>query len=292
MGGSDFMQFIKTIQISDIIDILIVATIIYTIIKHFRKTRAAQLLKGIGVILAITYLAEWLNLNVISFILETVMQVGFIVLAVIFQPELRRALEHMGRSKFGKWFSVEKVERTETYQAAAEAAAHMSKSKTGALIVFERETILDDLLTGGTPIGASVSSELLENIFVPNTPLHDGAVIIRDDKIYKASCVLPLSANKDLSNELGTRHRAALGISEQSDCISLAVSEETGKISVMQGGDMIRNLSPEALYKLLEKVLAPKDDLGTNMKKNFDSLKLQTINKFKGSKKKDETEEQ
>ena len=292
MGGSDFIQFIKTIQISDIIDILIVATIIYTIIKHFRKTRAAQLLKGIGVILAITYLAEWLNLNVISFILETVMQVGFIVLAVIFQPELRRALEHMGRSKFGKWFTVEKVERTETYQAAAEAAARMSKSKTGALIVFERETILDDLLTGGTPIDARVSSELLENIFVPNTPLHDGAVIIRDDKIYKASCVLPLSANKDLSNELGTRHRAALGISEQSDCISLAVSEETGKISVMQGGDMIRNLSPEALYKLLEKVLAPKDYFGTTMKKNFDSLKIQTLKKFKNTKKKDETEEQ
>ncbi len=292
MGGSDFIQFIKTIQISDIIDILIVAVIIYTIIKHFRKTRAAQLLKGIGVILAITYLAEWLNLNVISFILETVMQVGFIVLAIIFQPELRRALEHMGRSKFGKWFSVEKNENADTYESVAEAAGHMSKSRTGALIVFERETILDDLLTGGTPIGASVSSELLENIFVPNTPLHDGAVIIRDDKIYKASCVLPLSANKDLSNELGTRHRAALGISEQSDCISLVVSEETGKISVMQGGDMIRNLSPESLYKLLSKVLSPKDDLSTNMKKNFDSLKSHAINKFKSSKKKDEGEEQ
>lgn len=284
--GESFLQFIKTIQISDIIDILIVAVIIYNIIKHFRKTRAAQLIKGIGVILAVTYLAELLNLNVISFILDTVMQVGLVVLAVIFQPELRHALEHMGRRKFGQWFTAEKEDNDNTARRVSESADRLSKTKTGALIVFERETILDDLLTGGTQIGAKVTSELLENIFVPNTPLHDGAVIIRDDKIYKASCVLPLSSNKDLSNELGTRHRAALGISEQSDCISLVVSEETGKISVMQGGDMIRNLSAESLCKLLTKLLSPKDDISTNVKKNFDSFTNTTIEKVKSGFKK------
>lgn len=282
------IPFLRTIQLSDIIDILIVAIIIYNIIKHFRKTRAAQLLKGIAIILVITYLAEWLNLNVISFILENAMQVGFIALIIIFQPELRRGLEHMGRSKFGKWFSVEKEDITDVAGEVCKAAENMSKSQTGALIVFERETILNDLLTGGTFIGAKVTSELLENIFVPNTPLHDGAVIIRSDNIYKAACVLPLSSNKDLSNELGTRHRAGLGISEQSDCISLVVSEETGKISVMQNGNMMRNLSINALYKYITKVLTPKEDVGSNVKKNLDNLKLQKRSKKKKEAKQDE----
>lgn len=282
----DFIQntvipFFKTVQISDVVDILIVAVVIYYIIKHFRKTRAAQLLKGIAIIFIITYLAEWLHLNMISFILETTMQVGFIALIIIFQPELRRGLEHMGRSKFGKWFSTEKREEADIAGEVCKAAKSLSESRTGALIVFERDVILDDLLTGGTYIGANVTSELLENIFVPNTPLHDGAVLIREDKIHKASCVLPLSSNKDLSNELGTRHRAGLGISEQSDCITLVVSEETGKISVMQNGDMIRNLSEVTLYKLLTKVLAPKDDMSTNVKKNFDYLKAHTWEKKK-----------
>ena len=283
--------FIKTIQLSDIVDVLIVAVAIYYIIKHFRNTRAAQLLKGIAIILGITYISEWMHLNVISFILEHTMQVGFIALIIIFQPELRRGLEHMGRSKFGKWFSVTREDGTNVVDEVCKAAEQLSKSRTGALIVFERETLLDELLTGGTPIGAAVSEELLENIFVPNTPLHDGAVLIRDNKIEKASCVLPLSSNKDLSNELGTRHRAALGISEQSDCVSLVVSEETGKISVMQNGSMLRNLSIASLYQLLNKVLAPKDDMSSNVKKNLDSLKLSKLMKKK-SDKEEETQEQ
>ncbi len=283
--------FLKTVQLSDIVDILIVAIIIYNIIKHFRKTRAAQLLKGIAIILGLTYISEWLHLNVISFILENTMQVGFIALIIIFQPELRRGLEHMGRSKFGKWFTVEKEDVTDVAGEVCKAAENLAESHTGALIVFERETILDDLLTGGTLIGAKITSELLENIFVPNTPLHDGAVIIRDDKIFKASCVLPLSGNKDLSNELGTRHRAALGISEQADCVCLVVSEETGKISVMQNGSMMRNLSVNSLYKLLKKVLAPKEDVGTNVKKNIDYFKSQKRSRRKKDKKTEEQEE-
>lgn len=267
--------FFRTVQLTDIIDILIVAVIIYNIIKHFRNTRAAQLLKGIAIIFGLTYISEWLQLNMISFILENTMQVGFIALIIIFQPELRRGLEHMGRSKFGKWFSVEKGEEKDIVGEVCKAAENLSKTNTGALVVFECESILDDFLTGGTLIDASVTEELLENIFVPNTPLHDGAVVIRDKKIYKASCVLPLSGNKDLSNELGTRHRAALGITEQTDCVCLVVSEETGKISVMQNGNMMRNLSIESLYRLLNKILLPKDDMSTSVKKNLEHLKLQ-----------------
>ncbi len=277
----DFIQnslfpFLRTIRITDVIDILIVAVVIYYIIKHFRKTRAAQLIKGIATIFVVTYLAEWLHLNVISYVLGNVIQIGFIALVIIFQPELRRALEHVGRSKFGTWFIEEKSDHQDLVAEVVRAAESMSKTNTGALIVFEKDVSLDDLLTGGTPINADVTSELLENIFVHNTPLHDGAVIIRNRKIYKAACVLPLSANRDLSKECGTRHRAALGISEQSDCVSLVVSEETGKISVMNKGNMIRNLSISSLSELLSKALEPNDDVPENVKKNIDILKHYT----------------
>lgn len=283
------IPFIRTIQISDIVDIAIVAVAVYYLIKHFRNTRAAQLLKGIAIILVITFMAEWLRLNVISFILESTMQVGLIALIIIFQPELRRGLEHMGRSKFGKWFSVEKDEKTDIVPEICQAAKNLSASRTGALIVFERGTVLDDFLTGGTVIGATVTAELLENIFVPNTPLHDGAVLIRDGKIHQASCVLPLSSNEDLSNELGTRHRAALGISEQSDCVSLVVSEETGKISVMKNGDMIRNLSENSLYKLLTALLLPKEE-PNGVKKNLEFFKAHTIDKKRKQDEDDDTQ--
>ena len=281
----DFWQnsvfpFLRTIRITDVIDILIVAVVIYYLMKHFRKTRAAQLFKGITIILIVTYLAEWLHLNVISFVLGNVIQIGFIALVIIFQPELRRALEHVGRSKFGRWFTDEKSDHQDLVPEVCRACENMSKTNTGALIVFEKDVALDDLLTGGTFINADITSELLENIFVHNTPLHDGAVIIRENKIYKAACVLPLSANRDLSKECGTRHRAALGISEQSDCVSLVVSEETGKISVMHKGNMMRNLSAQSLSEFLMKTLERKDEVSENVKKNIDILKAQT-EKFK-----------
>ncbi len=273
---NEVLPFLRTVRVTDIIDILIVAIVIYYIIKHFRKTRAAQLIKGIAIIFVVTYLAEWLHLNVISYVLGNVIQIGFIALVIIFQPELRRALEHVGRSKFGLWFNEEKKDHQDLVVEVARAAESMSKTNTGALIVFEKDVSLDDLLTGGTPINADVTSELLENIFVHNTPLHDGAVIIRNGKIYKAACVLPLSSNRDLSKECGTRHRAALGISEQSDCVSLVVSEETGKISVMNRGNMIRNLSISSLSELLEKMLEPNDEVPENVKKNLDLIKHYT----------------
>ena len=270
------LPFLATVRITDIIDILIVAVAIYAIIKGFRKTRAAQLIKGIGIFLVVTYLADWLQLNMISFFLGNLIQIGFIALIIIFQPELRRTLEHVGRSKFGKWFSTEEVDYSDMISEVLRASESMAKTNTGALIVLEKEIPLDDLLTGGTPINADVSSELLENIFVHNTPLHDGAVIIRNSKIYKASCVLPLSSNKDLSKECGTRHRAGLGISEQSDCVSVVVSEETGKISVMHKGNMMRNLSVSSLSELLIKLLQPKEDVSGNVKKNVDFIKEKT----------------
>ncbi|MBQ3226200.1 MAG: diadenylate cyclase CdaA [Clostridia bacterium] len=269
---TNLYPFIRTIQLSDIVDIIIVAFILYNVIKFIRQTRAAQLLKGIGILLAIMFISDWFQLNVINFILSNTMQIGATALLIVFQPELRRALEHMGRSKFTSIFSFdENGSLGDMVDEVCLAANSLSRTKTGALLVFERRTKLDDLLTGGTVVNSDISSELLENIFVPNTPLHDGAVVIRDGKIYKAACVLPLSSNKNLSKEFGTRHRAALGISEQSDCVALTVSEETGKISVMMNGEMMRNLSVSSLSRLLTKQIAEPDQ---DKPKNLRFLKV------------------
>ena len=260
--------FVRSVRLTDIIDIILVAFIVYTVIKFIRQTRAAQLLKGVAILLVVMYLSDWFQLNVINFILLNTMQIGLTALLIIFQPELRRALEHMGRSKFGNILNFDDSSSDiDMIDEICLAVNSMSRCKTGALLVFERHTKLDDVLTGGTFINSDISSELVENIFVPNTPLHDGAVVIRDGKIYKAACVLPLSNNKNLSKEFGTRHRAALGISEQSDCVSLVVSEETGRISVMTNGDMIRNLSVSSLSRLLNKLVSePEQDKTKNIK--------------------------
>lgn len=252
--------FIGSIKLSDCIDIIIVAFAVYTLMKFVRKTRAAQLLKGIGILLIIMIVSDWFQLSVVHYILINTMQIGATALLIIFQPELRRGLEHMGRSKFGSLFNAEETHETaDLIDETCVAIASMSKTKTGALIVFERKNIIDEHLTGGTPINAVISSELVENIFVPNTPLHDGAVIVRSERIHMAATVLPLSSNKNLSKEFGTRHRAALGITEISDSVALVVSEETGKISVAVGGDLIRNLSIPSLNKLLNKLLNDPD---------------------------------
>ncbi|MGN1058914.1 MAG: diadenylate cyclase CdaA [Clostridia bacterium] len=262
--------FIKSIQLTDVIDVTVVAFIIYNVMKFIRQTRAVQLLKGIGILLVVMYVSDWLQLNVINFILINTMQVGVTALLIVFQPELRRGLEHMGRSKLGGIFTFEEPRKlSDLIDEVCIAVSSCAKTKTGALIVFEKQTRLNDLLTGGTLINAEISSEVLENIFVPNTPLHDGAVIIRNERIYMAAAVLPLSSNKNLSKEFGTRHRAALGVSEASDCVALVVSEETGKISVMINGNMIRNLSVASLSKLLNKVLPLESDDKTSPSKFF-----------------------
>ncbi|MBE7035388.1 MAG: TIGR00159 family protein [Ruminococcaceae bacterium] len=272
--------FFKSIQITDIIDVVLVAFIIYNIMKFLRQTRAMQLLKGVGILLIVMYLSDWLHLNVINFILITAMQVGATALLIVFQPELRRGLEHVGRSKLGEMFTFD-VNRDvpDMVDEVCEAAANLAKTKTGALIVFERRSRLNDVLTGGTMINAEISAEIIENIFVPNTPLHDGAVIIRNGRIYMASTVLPLSSNKRLSKEFGTRHRAALGVSEVSDCVALVVSEETGRISVTMNGDMIRNLSVSSLHTLLNKTVHPEHEEKSGPSKIFKGRAKQWINR-------------
>ena len=258
-------DFIKLLKITDIIDIVLVALIIYNVLKMIRETRAVQLVKGLVILFVALQVSAWLNLTTMNFLLKNTMQIGLFAIVVIFQPELRSMLERLGRSKAGDLiaFSVsqsyEDPERN--IKQIVEACIDLSKSKTGALIVLERSTKLGDVTKTGTLINAEVTSALLENIFVPNTPLHDGAVIIRDDKIYTAGCLLPLTSNANLSRELGTRHRAALGMSENSDAIVIVVSEETGIISLAVNGTLTRNLNDVTLKRALERGLSPQSSV-------------------------------
>lgn len=255
---SYYSQFIR---IMDIIDILIVAFVIYKGIKLLRNTIAAQLLKGIVILILVMQLSSILNLYLVNYILINAMQVGFVALVVVFQPELRRSLEKVGRTNWwNRIFHNEeeiknKVENT--VSNLCHAVEKLSETKVGALIILERQTKIGDIIRTGITLNSDISAELLVNIFVPNTPLHDGAVVIRDNKIVAAACFLPLTQNPDLNVELGTRHRAAIGISETSDCVSLVVSEETGKISIALEGTLTRNLTLESLEKALTKALSP-----------------------------------
>lgn len=237
----------------DVIDILIVAAVLYKLFTLIRETRAEQLTKGIVVLLVLTKLSEWLELYTINWILNNAMTVGTLALLIVFQPELRRALEYIGRSRF---FTKSLIElRGESHEKVVEeiveAAASLSRQKIGALIVLERQTGLNEVVETGTKLDALVSSDVLINIFIPNTPLHDGAVIIKDDRIKAAACFLPLTDNMNISKELGTRHRAALGISERSDSLSIVVSEETGAISLAENGTISRYLDTKTLRQIL-----------------------------------------
>ena len=260
MAALDYaIRFLRVLRISDIADILIVAVLIYLFIRAIRGTRAVQIVYGILVAAVIYMLSSLLRLHTLNYILNAIVQVALFGLIVIFQPELRKLLEQLGRLKFlhflGFAFDASGNNTEAMIENIASAAADMSESKTGALIVLERETHLGEYMNSGTELDANVTSELLKNIFVPNTPLHDGAVIIRDDKIITAGCVLPLTANPNLSSELGTRHRAALGLSEASDAVIIVVSEETGKISIAMNGSLMRNLNETSLKRALTKLL-------------------------------------
>lgn len=253
------IKYVQLLRISDFIDILIVSVIVYYLITLIRETRAMQLVKGIIFLFVVFFLSQWLKLNALNYILSGAMQIGAFAVVVIFQPELRNLLERMGRFKVGKIidFASDTTEEDlhKVIESVAQAASNMSLEKTGALIVMERETRLGEYISTGTMLNANVSSGLLENIFVPNTPLHDGAVIIRDNKIITAGCLLPLTANNNLSRDLGTRHRAAIGLSEVTDAVIIVVSEETGKISIALNGSLTRNLSRESLAKALKKIM-------------------------------------
>lgn len=256
---SQISKYVRILRINDAIDILIVAVLLYYMIKIVRETRAMQLLKGLAVFGIAFVASSVLRLTAMNYILSTTLQFGVFAVIVIFQPELRNILERVGRVKFGSIIDLnggdEGAAELEAIAAVSEAAANMSSTRTGALMVFERETRLGEYISTGTMLDARVSSRLLENIFVPNTPLHDGAVIMRGDRIITAGCVLPLTANNNLSKDLGTRHRAAIGLSEVTDAVIIVVSEETGKISIALNGSLTRNFNEESLKKALTKIL-------------------------------------
>ena len=241
----------------DIIDILVVAYIIYRLMKLLKDTSAARLAKGVIWLLLIFLIASYAGLNTISFILRNSLSIGVTAAIVIFQPELRRLLEQLGEGNIsGLLVTANDPDAAEAaINATVAACADMSKTKTGVLIVFERKERLGEIISTGTIVDAAPSPELLKNIFFKNSPLHDGALIMREGRIYAAGCVLPLSGSQNLSRDLGTRHRAAVGMSESSDSVLVVVSEETGAISVAIGGMLKRHLSPEVLKKVLESEL-------------------------------------
>lgn len=251
--------FLEDISIFDIIDILIVSYVIYKLIMLVRGTRAAQLLKGIVVVVVTWALSIWLELHTLQWMMNQMFTFGVLAVIIIFQPELRNALEKIGRGKLFTRTSVEEEDFSKRVGEVIKAVNYMAKRKIGALIVFERETGLNDYIESGTGIRSEISSELMINIFIPNTPLHDGAVIIKENQLMAAGCYLPLSENPFISKELGTRHRAAIGMSEVSDAISIVVSEETGQVSLAMNGQVVRDIKEESLISKLFEELKPKN---------------------------------
>ncbi|MBC8595693.1 diadenylate cyclase CdaA [Qingrenia yutianensis] len=267
------LENLKLIRIRDILDVAIVAFVIYKGTKLVRETRAVQLIKGIIILLLAMQVSGWLSLNAINFLLVNTVQVGMVALLVVFQPELRRALEKVGRSSIGKILNSSGSENGTTIANVVTAACAMQSTKTGALIVFEREIKLADVAKTGIAINSDVSPELIINIFVPNTPLHDGAVIIGGNKIKAAACFLPLTQDNTLNQELGTRHRAAIGITEVADCVVVVVSEETGRISLAVNGQINRNITADNLEKTLKSYLVEEtNDLKASKDKLIDMV--------------------
>ena len=238
-----------------ILDLAIVIFLLYAFFRMVKGSRAWQLIKGIAFLIIATWVSGLLNLNILNSILTGIMNWGVIALVVIFQPELRRGLEQLGTNKLTKFFGIQSDLATKTKEDVYKvviAATELSKTKTGALIVFERDINIQDIISTGVPMNSEVSPQLLVNLFVPKTPLHDGAVIISNNKIAAAACVLPLADDADIAKELGTRHRAGVGISEVSDCLTLIVSEETGEVSIAKSGKLYRNIAKERMANILK----------------------------------------
>lgn len=254
-----------TIRVSDLIDIAVLSYVIYKLLWMIRKTSSGRLLRGVLILLSAMGLCSVMNLYATSFLLNKAVEWGIVVLVVLFQPEIRRFLERMGSGSLGlgsifaqNQGSIHDLDLAIT--ETVEAYASMSKDKVGALMVFERSNLLDDVIKTGTALDCGVSSELLKNIFWNKAPLHDGAVIVRDGRIVGAGCMLPLSGNVNLSRDLGMRHRAGIGMSEHSDAVVVIVSEETGSISAAVGGMLKRHLAPETLERLLKNELTARMD--------------------------------
>lgn len=244
-----------------ILDLIIVLYLLYAFIVHSRKTRAWQLLKGIVLILIATVISEILQLKILNFILTFFMPYGVIALIVIFQPELRRMLEQLGTNRLTKYFGFDKDLETKTKEDIYKvviAATELAKLKIGGLIVIERDIQISDVIDNGVRINAEVSPQLIVNLFTPNTPLHDGAVIISKNQIVSAACILPLANDKDIAKEIGTRHRAGIGISKESDAIAIIISEETGKISIAKEGKLIADVKEDVLKNILVKNIIAK----------------------------------
>ncbi len=259
---SIFNVFKSSGLVSFIFDVLIISVILYKILVWTKETRAYQVLKGIGLLFIVSLIAKQLGLWTIYWVLNSILKSGsiFIILFILFTPELRRVLERIGSHRLSKLGSLgDATETRRVIQDLKRSILHLSKRRVGALVVFERRSGLGDIAATGIALNAELSGALIENIFEPNTPLHDGAVVIRGTTVIAASCLLPLSDDTKVSRELGTRHRAALGVSSASDCVVIVVSEETGAISVAREGKLIRYLDEKALTNTLEGLLA-KDD--------------------------------
>ncbi|WP_204598489.1 diadenylate cyclase CdaA [Clostridium pascui] len=258
---------IKNINVSSILDILAVSYLFYKAYMLIRETRAEQLLKGIILIIIFIPISKVLRLEMLYWILSNTITIGVLSFIIIFQPEIRRALEHIGRSAFtDKHILQDEEAMAKVIEEIVNAVENLSREKTGALIVIERLTGLGEIINTGTKLDSLVSSALLENIFVVNTPLHDGATIIRNDRIISSGCFLPLTSNNELNRALGTRHRAALGISENSDAIIIVVSEETGTISLAVNGNLTRNYDKARLKDILMRIIKKTQSKKLNFK--------------------------
>lgn len=268
----DVASMLPTIKFMDIIDILLVAVIIYAIIMMIQSTGASRIAKSIVIILVLSAVTSLLNMYLMNYLLDRILEIGLIALVIMFQPELRRMLEKLGSKSLREILNMNTQQREidRVISQTVQACSTLSKERTGALIVFERSSPLIDYQKSGTVIDAQVSSELLRNIFFTKAALHDGAVLIRDERIAAAGCVLPLTQNRNISSDLGTRHRAGIGMSEASDAVVVIVSEETGTISVAIGGMLKRHLAAQTLERLLLNELAPKDaDASRNVLKKI-----------------------
>ncbi len=291
----NIMSYIKSLQanplelITLIIDLAIVLFLIYCFFKVVKGSRAWQLIKGIALLIIATWVSGLFNLKILNWILTGIMNLGVIAIIVIFQPELRRGLEQLGTNKLARFFGIDKDVLSKTKEDIYKvviAATELSKSKTGALIVLERDIKIQDIISTGIPMNAEVSPQLLVNIFEPKTPLHDGAVVIAGNKIAAAACVLPLADDKDIAKELGTRHRAAIGISKESDSIVVIVSEETGKISVAKDGTLIADVREDVLKKILISNIVTKRFTAERKERK------ETLKKVKESMKKEKKQEE
>lgn len=273
---TNWLSSLMLIGVSDILDIIIMAFIIYKIMMLIRRTNSGQVVKGVLLLLVAFGAATVFRLTVFSYILGKALEYGVLALVILFQPEIRRFLEQVGSSKLGlnNVFTrpATPTEMESAIMQTVEAYTSLSKSKTGALMVFERQNSLDDIIKTGTALDAAVNSELLKNIFWNKAPLHDGAVIVRNGRLAGAGCMLPLSGNVNLSKDLGMRHRAGIGMSENSDAVVVIVSEETGSISAAVGGMLKRHLAPETLERLLRNELMPEQQEESTQKFKLTNL--------------------